>query len=60
MKLSKNRAISLKEELIRKGIKASQIETVGLANTQPLNDCTWCTMKMNAENRYARIKLVAK
>ena len=59
-KLSKQRAESLKEALVKKGIKADQIETTGLGSTDPLNKCGWCSVKMHAENRYARIKLRAK
>ncbi|MFK7786783.1 MAG: OmpA family protein [Crocinitomicaceae bacterium] len=59
-KLSKQRAEALKEALIRKGIKADQIETTGLGSTDPQNKCDWCSVKMHAENRYARIKLRAK
>ena len=59
-KLSKQRAEALKEAMIRKGINADQIETVGLGNTDRVNKCDWCSEKMYQENRYARIKLRAK
>lgn len=59
-KLSKQRAESLKQALVRRGINADQIETIGLGSTDPQNACNWCSEKMHQENRYARIKLRAK
>ncbi len=60
LKLSEKRAMALKEALVKKGIAADQIDTVGIGYSQPLNDCGWCSEKMHAQNRYARIKLIAK
>lgn len=60
LNLSAQRAIALKEALIEKGVNKNQINTVGNANTVPLNGCGICTEAMHAENRYARIQLIAK
>lgn len=57
--LSNQRAQALKDELIKKTISADQISTIGKGNTEPLNNCTICTEAMHAENRYARIQLIA-
>jgi hypothetical protein len=60
LNLSNQRAKTIMDALIAKGIKEKQISTVGKGETDPLNKCDVCTDAMHAKNRYARIQLIAK
>jgi len=60
LKLSKRRAEALKKELVKRGINADQIDVSGIGYSKPINDCGWCSEKMHAQNRYARINLIAR
>ncbi len=61
MKLGYNRSVTVKDELIKRGIHPSQIETVSKGETTPPNPCDKkCTEADHALNRVAIIILEAK
>lgn len=60
LKLSMERAATVKAELIKEGINESQIEIISLGESAPVVDCRECTEKMHAENRVVILKLKAK
>ena len=61
MKLGYNRSVTVKDELIKRGIHPSQIETVSKGETAPPNPCDKkCTEADHALNRVAIIILDAK
>ena len=59
--LGKDRAEVVKDELVRQGVRASQITTVSKGKTEPQVDCSnGCTEAQHALNRVAIIRLKAK
>jgi outer membrane protein OmpA-like peptidoglycan-associated protein len=61
--LSEKRAAAAKAYLLKKGVPASRIITIGYGESQPLelcNDCSACTLEQNARNRRVEVKLVKR
>lgn len=57
LKLSTERAETVKSELIAEGINPAQIEIEALGESAPIIDCNQCTEDMHAENRVVILKL---
>lgn len=60
MKLGYNRAETVKNELVKRGIHPSQIEITSKGETQPPHECQKCSEADYALNRVAIISLDAK
>lgn len=56
LKLSEQRAVAIKDFLIKKGVSASRIETMGMGPRSPLNDNS--TVELRAQNRRTEFRIV--